>query len=301
MNYGEANPDTIMESTDDSGDLHEPGDLLTDLDSTVQISDPTGEDVTPDEDINTFEEEIIDAILPEEISDLNEDPGPFHCNEEDHPNPNLSLVEELFSASCLPGMVLIDTFCMDAYEPFLEGWSPYYPPASPTPPSRSVRGAVPQGHISGVQAQEACIAANKRLCSISEWEQACRGNETRTYPYGHIRVNGLCNDSRESHPVVEYFGTTDSWIWSELNHPCINQLPDSLALTGDHPECVTPEGVFDMMGNLHEWVSAPEGIFRGGFYVDTQINGEGCLYQTTAHSFVHYDYSTGFRCCADRL
>jgi hypothetical protein len=29
------------------------------------------------------------------------------------------------------------------------------------------------------------------------------------------------------------------------------------------------------------------------------INGEGCLYRTTAHGVSHWDYSTGFRCCAD--
>jgi hypothetical protein len=53
------------------------------------------------------------------------------------------------------------------------------------------------------------------------------------------------------------------------------------------------------MGNLHEWTSDPEGTFRGGFYVDTVINGPGCLYRTTAHDRAHWDYSTGFRCCAD--
>ena len=54
-----------------------------------------------------------------------------------------------------------------------------------------------------------------------------------------------------------------------------------------------------MMGNLHEWTSDPAGTFRGGFYVDTVINGDGCLYRTTAHDVSYHDYSTGFRCCAD--
>ena len=53
------------------------------------------------------------------------------------------------------------------------------------------------------------------------------------------------------------------------------------------------------MGNLHEWTADPSGTFRGGFYVDTTINGPGCLYATTAHDTGHWDYSTGFRCCAD--
>ena len=63
---------------------------------------------------------------------------------------------------------------------------------------------------------------------------------------------------------------------------------------------MTEDGAFDMMGNLHEWTANPTGIFRGGFYVDTVRNGPGCLYRTTAHTTGHWDYSTGFRCCADR-
>ena len=69
-------------------------------------------------------------------------------------------------------------------------------------------------------------------------------------------------------------------------------------LAGARDECVTAEGAFDMMGNLHEWTADPAGTFRGGFYVDTAINGNGCLYATTAHDVSHWDYSTGFRCCA---
>jgi hypothetical protein len=53
------------------------------------------------------------------------------------------------------------------------------------------------------------------------------------------------------------------------------------------------------MGNLHEWTADPAGTFRGGFFVDTRVNGNGCLYRTTAHDTSHWDYSTGFRCCAD--
>ena len=71
----------------------------------------------------------------------------------------------------------------------------------------------------------------------------------------------------------------------------------------DHevPVIVRGEGcyVYDQHGNLHEWVDDPDGTFRGGFYVDTSLNGPGCLYATTAHDVAHWDYSTGFRCCGD--
>ena len=52
-----------------------------------------------------------------------------------------------------------------------------------------------------------------------------------------------------------------------------------------------------MVGNLHEWTSATNATFRGGYYLDTKINGEGCNYKTTAHGAKYRDYSTGFRCC----
>lgn len=143
------------------------------------------------------------------------------------------------------------------------------------------------------------MEANKRLCSRSEWELACRGPEDEVYPYGGDRQPGVCNDSRSLHPAVEFFGTSESWIWSELGHPCINQLADSLYFAGENEGCVTLGGVFDMMGNLHEWLDDSSGILKGGFYMDTYLNGNGCLYTTTAHNRSYWDYSTGFRCCAD--
>ena len=55
-----------------------------------------------------------------------------------------------------------------------------------------------------------------------------------------------------------------------------------------------------MVGNLHEWVMSARPTFRGGYYLDTHLNGDGCAYRTTAHGAAYHDYSTGFRCCADR-
>jgi hypothetical protein len=97
---------------------------------------------------------------------------------------------------------------------------------------------------------------------------------------------------------VEYFDAKDPWIWKEMGHSCINQLPQALLRTGQAHACRTPEGVHDLVGNLHEWVDDPKGTFLGGFLVDATGNGEGCRYATVAHGPKHWDYSTGFRCCA---
>jgi formylglycine-generating enzyme required for sulfatase activity len=205
-------------------------------------------------------------------------------------------------------MIPVDSFCIDRHEASLAivnddgsltSWSPFFNPEDRRARALSLEGAVPQGYVSGAQAAAACTEAGKRLCTDAEWLRACRGPTGATYPYGDTRMPGVCNDARSVHPAVEYFGTTEDWIWSMLGHPCINQLSDSVAPTGSHSGCVTAEGALDLMGNLHEWTAAAGGTFRGGFYVDTVINGEGCLYATTAHSTDHWDYSTGFRCCAD--
>lgn len=237
------------------------------------------------------------------------DPPDGECDPDASPVPNTTRAEAPGVGGCPDGMLPLEdgSACIDQYEASLvedaaggaRAWSPYRNPGSAPVRAVSVAGVTPQGYITGDQAEAACQRAGKRLCTSTEWQAACRGGAGRTYPYGATEQPGVCNDARAQHPVVEYFGTSADWIWSELGNACINQLPDSLALTGAHPGCVTPEGAYDMVGNLHEWVADASGTFRGGFYVDTYRNGPGCLYRTTAHSRGHWDYSTGFRCCAD--
>jgi hypothetical protein len=234
------------------------------------------------------------------------DAGPFTCDPDAMPEPNAGLVEEPGTGGCPPGMILVaDTpaYCIDRYEAALvlaadgSPWSPYFNPGTTAVRAVSLAGAVPQAYIDELQAAAACVAAGKRLCTDAEWLRACRGPAGTTYPYGDTRMPGVCNDARAVHPAVEYFGTSDPSIYTMLNHPCLDQLPDSLDRTGANAGCVTAEGAFDMMGNLHEWTSDPAGTFRGGYYVDTMLNGNGCLYVTTAHDTSYWDFSTGFRCC----
>lgn len=213
------------------------------------------------------------------------------------------------TSPCPEEMALVaDRFCIDRYEASLEerrdgDWVP----ASPyqTIDDRSVRatvdaGQVPQGYISGLEAAAACAAAGKRLCTSEEWLTACRGPAQTRFPYGDTQQSGACNDRYAGgHPVVDFFGTGDGvWDGVHMNDPGINQQADTVAPSGAYPDCVSAWGVYDMHGNLHEWVADSDGTFRGGFYADAAINGAGCTYVTTAHTTTYHDYSTGFRCCA---
>lgn len=229
------------------------------------------------------------------------------CAAGDTPDVNGVITEPAGVGGCPPGMTPAGTACIDRWEAALvldengvtRGWSPYANPGTRAVRAASAPGLVPQGYINGVQAAAACARAGKRLCTDGEWLRACQGASGTTYPYGAARENGRCNDARTCHPAVQYFESSDSSVFGMIGHACLDQLPDGLARTGSHDGCATADGVMDMMGNLHEWTADPAGTFRGGFFVDTRINGEGCLYRTTAHDTSHWDYSTGFRCCAN--
>jgi hypothetical protein len=216
---------------------------------------------------------------------------------------------------CPAEMTLVnDRVCVDRWEGSIverapEGerpWSPFSPIDGHESSVRAVSkpNVVPQGYISGEQAAMACRASGKRLCTADEWETACRGPMHTQFPYGDARRAHVCNDDiRAVHPVIEVatsLGLAPEDLWRDtMNNPLINQLPSSLMRTAERAECTNAYGVFDMVGNLHEWVDDPSGTFRGGFYMDTSHNGDGCSYATTAHNFRYHDYSTGFRCCAD--
>jgi formylglycine-generating enzyme required for sulfatase activity len=168
----------------------------------------------------------------------------------------------------------------------------------------SQAGRIPQGYISGDLAEKACAASGKRLCSPREWRTACKGPERMRYGYSNANEPRRCNDYGRG-PVTLLFGrqfdpgNQKEWTFERMNAPELNQVSGTLSPTGAHPDCTNGFGVYDMVGNLHEWVSDPEGTFQGGYYQDTHINGEGCDYTTKAHNFTYQDYSTGFRCCAD--
>jgi len=219
--------------------------------------------------------------------------------------------------ACPGGMVAIGhSYCIDMYEASLvqtagrsETWWPYYEtvPAGVVVRAVSAAGVYPQGYISGVQAKAACALSGKRLCKPAEWKNACMGPRRTTFPYGNDRVVGRCNDNGRS--AMRFFNPgldnkpEHRWKWglgANMIDPRLNQLKGTLTRTGERAACTNGYGVFDMVGNLHEWVDDPDGTFQGGYYLDTHLNGDGCNYRTTAHPVSHYDYSTGFRCCADQ-
>lgn len=228
-------------------------------------------------------------------------------------------------SKCPEGMALVHRmqgpYCIDRYEASLErvradGTATRHPfnknvdGIEKEVRAVSLKGVRPQGYISGIQATQACANAGKRLCEVDEWVLACRGPNLTRYPYGDQRKANVCNDRfkvLDHHPVPILWKkdpgdpTNEKLMWHPhfMNDPRLLELPNTTTQTGAFEKCTNDYGVYDMVGNQHEWVNDPEGTFFGGFFMDTYQNGEGCEYRTKGHGFEYHDYSTGFRCCAD--
>jgi formylglycine-generating enzyme len=213
-------------------------------------------------------------------------------------------------APCPAEMQLVGRYCIDKYEASTvevnaDGTtaphSPYMPVTGIRVRAVSRKGVVPQAYISRNQADGACREAGKRLCSDREWIGACKGPTGTRFPYGNERKSNYCVDTNRTAPLLKLFGGLgrSRYLHKPMNDPRLNQLTGTVAPTGSFGNCTNGYQVYDMVGNVHEWTADPKGTFRGGYYLDTHINGDGCDYRTVAHQATYHDYSTGFRCCAD--
>jgi formylglycine-generating enzyme len=213
---------------------------------------------------------------------------------------------------CKENMARVKQFCIDRYEIHLVGRDgaalPYNQPAPYNMNgiiARSSPGVFPQGHLSQETSRKACENAGKRLCTLDEWQSACNGMGSRKYPYGVQAVAGNCNvNKRDPHILDKHFPDIPHMkrAGKQFNDPALLLDPDYLEKTGQRTMCVTPDGLFDMDGNLSEWVDDTvqkgdglHGTFAGDAFSGAGI--QGCERKTQAHTANYLDYSMGTRCC----
>jgi hypothetical protein len=151
---------------------------------------------------------------------------------------------------------------------------------------------MPWATVTKDQADAACAAAGKRLCSAAEWQLACAGNGGLTYPYGSSYMPNACNGN-------------------DYDPDCAGADNDVMMPTGSvygcptkpaQSACVSAFGAFDMSGNLKEWTSTAAGssVFkvRGGAY-DSPAGGLSCQFDFVSMDHTFAFPNLGFRCCED--
>ncbi len=147
------------------------------------------------------------------------------------------------------------------------------------------------------EARDACANAGKRLCGDSEWTVACEGQERLPYPYGYDRNSEACNIDKP-HPDVneKALGSNDPKVRDAEAKRLWQGEP-----SGARSSCVSPYGVFDMTGNVDEWVVNEDGKpyksgLKGGYWGPVR---DRCRPMTTVHAEGFSFYQIGFRCCSD--
>lgn len=172
-------------------------------------------------------------------------------------------------------------FCVDRYE---------YPNRA---------GVKPTVAVTWDEARELCATEGKRLCTADEWTQACEGPEHAPYPYGFSRNAEACNHDKQ------YIVPDDNAYQNPQTRAKEVERVNQSEPSGSRPSCVSAYGVFDMTGNVDEWVLNEEGSERGPEYQSGLKGGywgpvrNRCRPATTDHNRWHHGYQIGFRCCAD--
>lgn len=137
------------------------------------------------------------------------------------------------------------------------------------------RGTAPRVEINFIEAKDICRNLGKRLPTNREWVAACKGKKGTRFPYGNSFISKKC------HTGLSLFG-------------------DAPAASGSYSECVSDYGIYDLTGNVEEWVIGSSGksmVIGGGWYsTDGGVCGEADTFGEENRNF-----GVGFRCFADPL
>jgi len=157
-------------------------------------------------------------------------------------------------------------------------------------------GNYPVTGVTWPNARDYCAWVKKRLPSEAEWEKAARGARGQEFPWGN-----------EWDPVKLNAASADSW-------------EDGVSPVGAYPQGKSPYGLFDMAGNVMEWVqddyqpypgatykstafAKPNKVVRGGGWGGIGHYVIGHFYRGAYRFYLapHSAFSDlGFRCAKDR-
>lgn len=180
-----------------------------------------------------------------------------------------------------PTSILLNSFWMDKYQVTYEQYQDFLTATGTQSTDVEGEGIHPVRGVTWDQAVAYCSWVDKRLPTEAEWEVAGRGPGTNPpmYPWG--------NDPTDSGNVFEL---------PDLDTYGVGTLPFNKSFAG----------VYDMVGNIWEWVGEPYAsipadakILRGGRFGLPVLELSYRL--TTTQDDERYVQFAGFRCAADQV
>jgi formylglycine-generating enzyme required for sulfatase activity len=138
--------------------------------------------------------------------------------------------------------------------------------------------------VSRAAAAAYCAFKGKRLPTAAEWTLAAAGAASRRFPWGDAPPDPDRLDAcgAECRPNGMFAG---------------NDGYARTAPVGSYPLGATVDGVFDLAGNVAEWVDATTAVVRGGSFTDVDPNGVATsAARTVADALPSAD--VGFRCAS---
>jgi iron(II)-dependent oxidoreductase len=188
-------------------------------------------------------------------------------------------------------------FYIDLYEVTNRDYKKFVGVTKRKSPHHWAQGNIPKGkenhpvtYVSWFDANDYCQWTGKRLPNEQEWEKAARGEDGNIYPWGHF------------------------WSLDKSNNPYKHST--GTEPIGSYPNGRSVYGLYDMSGNVWEWVDAyylphpgntipkseygkDKRVLKGGSWFDCLSYGCGLSAPTFNRSFFNPEVknnSFGFRC-----
>ncbi len=188
-------------------------------------------------------------------------------------------------------------FYIDLYEVTNADYKKFVTATGQSAPHHWPEGNIPKDkekhpviYVSWFDAQDYCKWAGKRLPTEQEWEKAARGEEGLIYPWGN------------------------EWSLDKSNNPYKHST--GTEPVGSYPEGRSPYGLYDISGNVWDWVDSyylphpgnpvtraeygeDKRVLKGGSWFDCLSYGCGLSAPTFNRSFFTPEVknnSFGFRC-----
>jgi formylglycine-generating enzyme required for sulfatase activity len=157
----------------------------------------------------------------------------------------------------------------------------------------------PMNKVSWYDAKAACESAGKRLCTQEEWLSACQNaavvDDDKDGELGDDLIEGTEFSYSDFYDAGTCYDKMPGDNGSERPDPATGKV----AYTGNFPRCATPTGIFDMNGNVEEWVGESEdkAVLLGGYFAVGEK--ASCFRKQDTFGPGFANRGTGFRCCKD--